>query len=84
MHGAQLNVCMRFHSVLFCQELAAPFLAIDYTRGGKIRSFLQDQHAEDRLVDLETLAGGGLAPDALMARIAAAQREGGELQRASG
>ena len=36
MKIAQLNICMRFHSVLFAHTLQTDFLAIDYTMGGKI------------------------------------------------
>jgi MoaA/NifB/PqqE/SkfB family radical SAM enzyme len=40
MAGAQLNLCMRFHSVVFAHNIGAPFVALDYTAGGKIASYL--------------------------------------------
>jgi glycosyltransferase involved in cell wall biosynthesis/MoaA/NifB/PqqE/SkfB family radical SAM enzyme/GT2 family glycosyltransferase len=43
MSRSKFNVCMRFHSVLFAEKLDVPFVAIDYTGGGKIKGFLKDQ-----------------------------------------
>lgn len=40
MADAELNLCMRFHSVVFAHTIGAPFVAFDYTAGGKIASFL--------------------------------------------
>jgi len=36
MAAADFCVCMRFHSCVFAAEVGVPFLAIDYTAGGKI------------------------------------------------
>jgi len=58
MQGASLNVCMRYHSVVFAHELNSGFLAVDYTGGGKIRSFLQDQGHEDRLLSIAQFSAG--------------------------
>ncbi len=43
MSRSKFNICMRFHSVLFAEKLDVPFVAIDYTGGGKIKGFLKDQ-----------------------------------------
>jgi MoaA/NifB/PqqE/SkfB family radical SAM enzyme/polysaccharide pyruvyl transferase WcaK-like protein len=58
MMNAKLNICMRFHSVLFAETLGVPYLAIDYTRGGKIYAFLNEKQKLDRLFDLEEIAKG--------------------------
>ncbi len=58
MSHASFNVCMRFHSVLFAQTLGVPYIAIDYTNGGKIQSYLQDKNAMNRLLTLEDVAQG--------------------------
>ncbi|MEO7598354.1 MAG: polysaccharide pyruvyl transferase family protein [Opitutus sp.] len=49
MAAAEFCVCMRFHSCVFAAEVGAPFLAIDYTAGGKIRGFLEDVRQVPRL-----------------------------------
>lgn len=56
MAGAAFCVCMRFHSSVFAAECGAPFLAIDYTAGGKIQGFLDDIGQERRLTSLPDLA----------------------------
>lgn len=58
MQAAQLCVCMRFHSVLFAHTLGVPFIAIDYTRGGKITAYLKDHRIPERKLSLEDLAAG--------------------------
>jgi len=42
-------VAMRFHSVVFSLATQTPFLAVDYTRGGKIAGLLNDVGAPDRM-----------------------------------
>jgi len=42
MLKSKLNICMRFHSVLFADTLETDYVAIDYTDGGKIPAFLGD------------------------------------------
>ncbi|WP_282134432.1 polysaccharide pyruvyl transferase family protein [Seonamhaeicola maritimus] len=42
MKKSRLNICMRFHSVLFAHTLETDFIAIDYTLGGKILNYLAD------------------------------------------
>ena len=56
MKRARINLCMRFHSVLFAHTLATNFKAIDYTNGGKISGYLTDHEATDRMVSLQELA----------------------------
>ncbi len=55
MQSAALNLTMRFHSTLFAYHLEAPFYAIDYTQGGKVRRFLQARDALDRLYSIDDL-----------------------------
>jgi polysaccharide pyruvyl transferase WcaK-like protein len=58
MLESQMCLTMRFHSTLFAHKLGAPFVAVDYTRGGKVRSFLADNRALDRLITFEQLTSG--------------------------
>jgi MoaA/NifB/PqqE/SkfB family radical SAM enzyme/polysaccharide pyruvyl transferase WcaK-like protein len=58
MQEATLSLCMRFHSVLFANTLGVPFLAIDYTQGGKIAGYLADHSRLDRMVCLKDVADG--------------------------
>jgi polysaccharide pyruvyl transferase WcaK-like protein/glycosyltransferase involved in cell wall biosynthesis/sulfatase maturation enzyme AslB (radical SAM superfamily) len=55
MSRADFCVCMRFHSCVFAFEVGVPFLAIDYTAGGKINGFLEDQKQTARLCRLAEL-----------------------------
>lgn len=56
MRSSSYNLCMRFHSVLFANELNTNFFAIDYTNGGKITGFLTDRNKLDRMVPLRDIA----------------------------
>jgi glycosyltransferase involved in cell wall biosynthesis len=47
---------MRFHSVLFAEKLNIPFIAIDYTGGGKIKGFLKDQNKLNLMFDRTDLS----------------------------
>jgi MoaA/NifB/PqqE/SkfB family radical SAM enzyme/polysaccharide pyruvyl transferase WcaK-like protein len=58
MYYSELNICMRFHSVLFAETLGVPFLAIDYTQGGKIKAFLEDRNKTNQLISLQDIASG--------------------------
>ena len=58
MERAKLNICMRFHSVLFAETLGVPYLAIDYTGGGKIAAFLTAKGKLERMISLNDLAAG--------------------------
>lgn len=57
MKRSKFNICMRFHSVLFAQTLGVQFLAIDYTKGGKIRNFLQDNGAISNMLTIDDVVG---------------------------
>jgi MoaA/NifB/PqqE/SkfB family radical SAM enzyme/polysaccharide pyruvyl transferase WcaK-like protein len=58
MYRAKFNICMRFHSVLFAETLGVPYLAIDYTRGGKIQAFLEDRGQLGKLISLQEIVEG--------------------------
>lgn len=47
------NICMRFHSVLFAHTLDTSFTAVDYTKGGKIRNYLSDNSAIDKMMGID-------------------------------
>lgn len=55
MLSSKLNVCMRFHSVLFAHTLDTDFVAIDYTKGGKIMNYLEDNLRLESLVKIDEL-----------------------------
>jgi len=59
MSQGAFNITMRFHSVLFAYTLGVPFVAIDYTHGGKIKGFLTDHEALDKMIDIRRIANGG-------------------------
>ncbi|WKN33493.1 polysaccharide pyruvyl transferase family protein [Porifericola rhodea] len=58
MQASKINLCMRFHSVLFAHTLETDFIAIDYTNGGKITGYLTDHNALDKMISLHDLAEG--------------------------
>lgn len=55
MKKSKLNICMRFHSVLFAHTLNTNFVAIDYTLGGKIHLFLEEMNMLENKKTLEDL-----------------------------
>lgn len=55
MAAADFCVCMRFHSCVFATEVGVPFMAIDYTAGGKIKAFFDDLRQPSRLCILGDL-----------------------------
>ena len=55
MKQSKLNICMRFHSVLFAHTLKTDFIAIDYTLGGKIHAFLEDSNTLDKKISVDSL-----------------------------
>lgn len=61
MKHSTLNLCMRFHSVLFAETLGVPYVAIDYTSGGKIAAFLKARSKLDQLISLQEIASGAWA-----------------------
>jgi polysaccharide pyruvyl transferase WcaK-like protein len=58
MSESPFSICMRFHSVLFAQTLGVPYVAIDYTGGGKIKGFLEGCGKEEARIDRADLADG--------------------------
>ena len=54
-------LAMRFHGVVFAVATKTPFLALDYTMGGKVEGFLTDVGAEDRLLGLQSFDGPSAA-----------------------
>jgi polysaccharide pyruvyl transferase WcaK-like protein/sulfatase maturation enzyme AslB (radical SAM superfamily) len=56
MAAASFVVCMRFHSLVFVHAIGTPFLAIDYTNGGKIAGFAADHGVASRVFRLDALA----------------------------
>lgn len=56
MLSSSVNLCMRFHSVLFAHVLNTNFIAIDYTQGGKIKNFLEDNDASEKMYALTDIA----------------------------
>ncbi|RLD27579.1 MAG: radical SAM protein [Bacteroidetes bacterium] len=50
MKKSKFNICMRFHSVLFAHTLKTSFIAIDYTMGGKIKAYLEDNNSYDNII----------------------------------
>ena len=45
-------IAMRFHSVVFALATNTPFIAIDYTLGGKITGLLTDLGLQDRMFSI--------------------------------
>jgi polysaccharide pyruvyl transferase WcaK-like protein len=58
MSNSSFNICMRFHSVLFAENLGVPYVAIDYTMGGKIKAFLEGRNQLYRLISVKDVAHG--------------------------
>ena len=54
-------LAMRFHSVVFSLATNTPFLAVDYTLGGKIAGLLDDVGASDSLVPIDRFDGKSIA-----------------------
>lgn len=63
--SAQAVLAMRFHSVVFSLATGRPFLAIDYTLGGKIAGLLGDLGLSDRLINLADFKGAAAADQLL-------------------
>lgn len=53
MRGAQSIVTMRFHSVIFASHSGRPFLALDYTNGGKVFAFMKESGRENLCFPLD-------------------------------
>lgn len=56
MQASTLNLCMRFHSVVFADTLRTDYLAIDYTGGGKIHAFLSERNKTARMLTIQELS----------------------------
>lgn len=56
MTESSINLCMRYHSVLFAHELDTQYIAVDYTGGGKIKGFLTDVGKMSSYVSVNALA----------------------------
>jgi polysaccharide pyruvyl transferase WcaK-like protein len=54
-------LAMRFHSVVFSLATNTPFLAVDYTLGGKIAGLLGDLNALDLLISIDQFDGARTA-----------------------
>ena len=52
------SICMRYHSVVFAQTLYVPFIAIDYSLGGKIQNFLSENENLHRMISPSDVALG--------------------------
>lgn len=55
MKNSRFNVCMRFHSVVFAHTLNTNFIGLDYTNGGKIKSYLKDNNSIENLLTIEKI-----------------------------
>ena len=55
MNESALSLCMRFHSVVFADTLERPYIAIDYTNGGKITAFMGEHGDTARMVTVDGL-----------------------------
>lgn len=74
--ASTLCLCMRFHSMVFADTINQPWLAIDYTNGGKIAGYVRDHDRQSRVIRLLDLID---SPDDALARLGRANF-GDELQ----
>lgn len=58
MKGAEFNLVMRYHSVLFANTIGNNFTAIDYTNGGKIKGYLDDHDKGNYLLPIADIVSG--------------------------
>lgn len=61
MRSSKINLCMRFHSVVFANTLNTDFVAIDYTSGGKIHGYLSDERKAESMVTLDSIVNNSNA-----------------------
>ena len=54
-------LAMRFHSVVFSLATNTPFLAVDYTLGGKVAGLLDDLRGRDSLIPIDRFDGKSTA-----------------------
>jgi polysaccharide pyruvyl transferase WcaK-like protein len=57
MRCADVVVAMRYHACVFALAMQKLFLALDYTRGGKIAGLMCDTQNHDRMIDLARFDG---------------------------
>ena len=57
MRCAEAVVAMRYHACVFALAMQKPFVALDYTRGGKIAGLMSDTENHDRMIDLARFDG---------------------------
>ncbi|GAB1462912.1 polysaccharide pyruvyl transferase family protein [Pedobacter sp.] len=55
MQSSKLNICMRFHSVVFAHSFNTNFIALDYTKGGKIKNYLIDENQMDNYLSVDNI-----------------------------
>lgn len=55
MKSSKMNLCMRFHSVVFANTLNTDFVAIDYTNGGKIYGYLLDKEKLSHMCTMDLI-----------------------------
>ncbi|MFN0293155.1 polysaccharide pyruvyl transferase family protein [Pedobacter helvus] len=55
MQSSKLNVCMRFHSVVFAHSFNTNFVAVDYTKGGKIKNYLVDENQMNNYLSVDDI-----------------------------
>jgi polysaccharide pyruvyl transferase WcaK-like protein len=59
MRSAPMNLCMRYHSLVFAYTLRVAYYALDYTNGGKIAGFGRDHNCMDQIIGFDELHTGG-------------------------
>lgn len=55
MISADINICMRFHSVVFAHTLGAKFIPVDYTDGGKIHAYFTENKIGSNMLNFNKL-----------------------------
>lgn len=63
---AEFVIAMRFHSVVLSATSNTPFIALDYSMGGKIKGFCEHIDQEDRLISMSNIN-----PDLIIKRMKA-------------
>tara|TARA_R110002096_G_scaffold91625_9_gene207290 strand:+ start:2792 stop:5077 length:2286 start_codon:yes stop_codon:yes gene_type:complete len=59
-HRASFALTMRFHSTVFALEAEIPFLAIDYTRGGKVGALCEESGLADQCLPIDQITADSL------------------------
>lgn len=58
MKACRVNLCVRFHSIVFADTLGSDFVAIDYTDGGKNQSYINERGKNNQLIMFDQLMEG--------------------------